>query len=107
MGKVSVREPKGDVKEVILCMNLELGGKLKARDADLGENNLQMGFKAMGLDESPKGQSIKVKRNILRLKPYFFKVRGKRDWKEAASTQKKNQGRWVFWEPSRESASQK
>lgn len=32
------------------------GGKLKARVADLGENNLQMDFKAMGLDEGPKGE---------------------------------------------------
>lgn len=32
-------------------------GKLKARDTDLGENNLQMEFKAMGLDESLKYKS--------------------------------------------------
>lgn len=32
------------------------GEKLKDRDADLGENNLQMEFKAIGLDESPRGK---------------------------------------------------
>lgn len=45
------------------------GGKLKSTAADLGENNLQMEFKAMGFDEGPRRGSIKVKRKVSRFKP--------------------------------------
>lgn len=69
MCKVSIRQLKAEVKETILYVSLELREKLQSKDTNLGDSNLQMEFKAIGLDASPEGASIEEKRKVLRTEP--------------------------------------
>lgn len=51
---MTIKQPSGDVKNMIRYRTLEFWGEIRAGDTDLLVNDTKIVFKAMGLNDNPK-----------------------------------------------------